>query len=134
MRTIIAGSRGLLDPELVNLAVAQCGWVPSVVLCGGADGPDNNGRLWAKANGVPVEEYPADWYPNGVYDIRAGYKRNVKMGDAADALIAVWNGKSGGTRHMLQYAKSRGLRVFIYKATAEPKVKGPTVSITDYLS
>lgn len=34
------------------------------------------------------------------------------MGDYAEALIAVTNG-SGGTRNMIEYAKKKGLKVFV---------------------
>jgi hypothetical protein len=36
------------------------------------------------------------------------------MGDYAHALIAVWDGKSKGTHHMIEYSKRKGLCVFIY--------------------
>ena len=31
----------------------------------------------------------------------------------ADALVAVWDGKSPGTKHMIDVAKARGLRIFV---------------------
>jgi hypothetical protein len=35
------------------------------------------------------------------------------MADYADALIAIWDGKSKGTKHMIDIAKKKGLKVFI---------------------
>jgi glycerophosphoryl diester phosphodiesterase len=36
------------------------------------------------------------------------------MGDYADALVAVWDGSSRGTAHMIKYAKEKGLKVHVY--------------------
>jgi len=35
------------------------------------------------------------------------------MAAYAEALVAVWNGTSRGTRHMIEEARQRGLRVFV---------------------
>ena len=37
------------------------------------------------------------------------------MAKYADALIAFWDGKSKGTKHMIHLARSRNLNVFIYQ-------------------
>ena len=37
------------------------------------------------------------------------------MATKADALIAVWDGVSRGTKHMIDIAKKNGLSVFVYK-------------------
>ena len=42
--------------------------------------------------------------------------RNQVMADHADALIAVWDGASKGTADMIDRAKKRGLKVFVYDA------------------
>lgn len=43
----------------------------------------------------------------------AGFKRNVRMAKYADALVAFWNGKSPGTKHMIQTAQNKKLEVRI---------------------
>lgn len=113
MRTIIAGSRGVTDFAVIEQAVAGCGWVPTTVISGTARGVDTLGEEWAKKNGVPVERYPADWAKHGR---SAGYQRNLLMADKAEALIAVWDGKSPGTKHMIDIAKRGGLTVFVHPA------------------
>src|SRR5437879_5851309 len=109
MRTIIAGSRGVADPGLVERAMAEAarhGIVPTVILCGEARGVDRLGRRWAEARGIPVESFPADWrrYRRG-----AGARRNQQMAEAGDALVAIWNGLSNGTADMIRRARTRGL-------------------------
>jgi uncharacterized phage-like protein YoqJ len=75
------------------------------VVCGMAEGPDKLGKEWAESKGIPVKKMPADWRPNGVYNPEAGYERNEDMGDYADAAICIWDGESGGTKHMFKYMK-----------------------------
>lgn len=119
MRTIIAGSRTVTDPRVLDRAIAACGWRPTVVLSGGARGADLLGETWAVDHGVPYEVYPADWNTLG---LKAGYIRNVQMAAAAEALIALWDGQSRGTKHMIATAIRLGLRVHVERPTAIPRV------------
>ena len=50
----------------------------------------------------------------GKYNAKAGIDRNEQMGDYAEALIAVWDGYSRGTKHMIGYMKGLGKEVFVY--------------------
>lgn len=111
MRTIIAGSREGVTPKDVLEAIERAPFSITSVLCGMARGADSFGMAWAEANGIPVERFPADWERHGK---RAGYVRNVEMAEAADALILVWTGSSRGSKHMLEAAKARGLRIVSY--------------------
>lgn len=117
LRTVIAGSRNVTDPGVVAAAIAACGWTPSVVISGAARGVDTLGEQWAAQRGVPVERYPADW--NGLGK-RAGIVRNEQMAGIADAVVAIWDGASPGTRHMIDYAKRIGRRVHVH-------MTGPTI-------
>lgn len=116
MRTIIAGSRhGVKMADLLD-ALECCGWTPSVVLSGTAVGADRLGELWAASKGIPVERYPANWK---LYGKAAGYRRNVEMASKAEALIALWNGYSLGTKHMVHIATERGLHVLVHAPVAQ---------------
>lgn len=110
MKVIIAGSRSMTNYEVVKQAVNESGFVISEVVCGMARGVDLLGREWALRNSVLVKEMPADWNRFGK---SAGYKRNVQMAEVADALIAIWDGVSRGTKHMIDIAKNKGLLVYI---------------------
>jgi hypothetical protein len=111
LRTIIAGSRTCNSKKEISMAIRNCGWKPSVVISGTARGADKLGELWAEHFGIPVERFPADWDKFGK---SAGYKRNAEMADNAEALIALWDGKSRGTKHMIDIAKSKGLRTHVH--------------------
>ena len=114
MRTIIAGSRGVTSPDAVEAAVFGASFPVSVVLSGTARGVDRLGEDWARANGVPVERYPAGW---NTYGKSAGYRRNEEMASRAEALIAIWDGESPGTKHMIDIARRKGLRVYVDQIT-----------------
>jgi hypothetical protein len=110
VRVIIAGSRGIHDYAKVCDAVRRSGFPISRVVSGMAGGVDTLAVRYAAEQGLPCDRFPAEW---GKWGRSAGYKRNVQMSRNADALIAVWDGKSPGTRHMIEVARARGLRVFV---------------------
>ena len=53
-----------------------------------------------------------DWDKDGR---SAGYKRNAEMAEYADALIAVWDGDSKGTKHMIECMNKLNKKVYIHK-------------------
>ena len=109
MKTIIAGSRTITDGKLVEAAIAESGFLISEVVCGMAPGVDTLGQRWALTHNIPVARFPARWELDGK---SAGYLRNTRMAEYADALIAVTTGSSG-TAHMIRTAEVRGLKVFV---------------------
>lgn len=111
MRTIIAGSRNIWSYMAVDTVIRLSGWEISWVVCGMAPGVDSVGWAWAHVNGIPIVEYPADWNRFGK---SAGYRRNEEMARNADALIAVWDGSSKGTKHMVKIAADCGLLVGVW--------------------
>jgi hypothetical protein len=115
VKTIIAGSRELGIDSFVA-AIECCPATPSIteVVSGTARGIDSIGESWARDNKIPLKQFPADW---DTYGRSAGYIRNAEMADYADALIAIWDGKSRGTKHMIDIATKKGLEVFIYEDT-----------------
>lgn len=127
MKTIIAGSRKGIVYTDIEEAINLCGWIPTEVVCGEASGADSFGKNWAKLHNVPLVSFPAKWndlsYQDAIiktnsfgkkYDAKAGIRRNHQMGDYADALIAVWDGVSRGTKDMIDYSNKKNLKVFVY--------------------
>jgi hypothetical protein len=113
VRTIIAGPRIFLDLNLVKLAVAESGFIITEVVTGDALGIDWLGAYWGYLNGIPVKHFPAKWE---YWGRRAGPIRNGVMADYADALIAIWDGESGGTRDMIHKATKAELEKYIKMA------------------
>jgi len=108
---IIAGTRtfgsGVPDEHAVAYldgVIADAGVEVATVISGGARGADSYGEQWAAQEGIPVERFPVrdeDWKRHGP---KAAYYRNLAMAYAGDALIALWDGRSKGTRMMISLA------------------------------
>lgn len=109
MRTIIAGSRDFNDVDIFASEMKAFEKYITTVVCGGARGADDMGRRWAIENNIYVHMFPANWKK---YGKSAGIRRNVEMAKNADALIAFWDGKSVGTKHMIDEAKKRNLKLY----------------------
>ena len=116
-KTIIAGGRDFMDynllKEKVNKILQEKKVTHKIVIISGcARGADTLGLRYASENAFDVEEYPADW---DKYGKKAGYMRNVEMAKNADALIAFWDGKSKGTKHMIDIATERNLPIRVIR-------------------
>lgn len=119
MTVVIAGCRhisGQRGGSLVAEAIDKSGWSGEIdkVLHGGAPGIDSAvhavcSPLW------PVVVFPAEWHVHGR---AAGPVRNELMARSADALIAIWDGKSRGTASMINAAKKHGLKIFVLEVDA----------------
>ena len=114
-KVIVAGGRDFLDYNLLEQKLDKLLINKSDVriISGMAKGADKLGETYASIRKLGVEVYPAEWEKFGK---SAGYKRNEVMADHAEALVAFWDGKSRGTKHMIDIAKAKGLalRVIIY--------------------
>jgi predicted Rossmann fold nucleotide-binding protein DprA/Smf involved in DNA uptake len=110
MRTIIAGSRNIEEYSLLLEAIKSSGIEITSVVSGGAPGVDTLGERYAEENSLTCTRFPANWEK---YGKAAGPIRNRLMAANADALIAIWDGKSPGTKNMIQEAEKKGLQVYI---------------------
>ena len=127
MKVIIAGPRDFTDPRELDLAIAEAqakGIVITEVVCGKARGVDTLGEEWAKRNGVPVKEFPADWDTHGK---QAGPIRNLQMARYGEALIALTYTElpSTGTTGIIRTALILNLKVHVHnveRATHETKI------------
>jgi hypothetical protein len=111
MKTIIAGGRTINDYNLLLNAIAQCQFAITAVVSGKAKGADALGERYANEHNLPIHEFPADWKRFGR---GAGAQRNTEMAKNAEALLALWDGHSKGTKNMIDNAKRLGLTVSIY--------------------
>jgi hypothetical protein len=80
--------------------------IVSEIVSGTAHGVDRLGEAWANAHSINIKRFPADW---DTYGRRAGFIRNAEMADYADGLILIWDGKSHGSKMMLNLALDRDL-------------------------
>ena len=135
-KVIIAGSRGFTDYKLLeDLLDRKFSKVTDthkvVIVSGTAKGADKLGELYAKNKGYPVHPFPADWHLHGK---SAGYKRNKRMAQYADALVAFYDGSSKGTGHMINLAKDyinepMNIHVHVYKTQPQLELFSSTGAI-----
>lgn len=112
-KVIIAGSRGFSNYKLLK---EKCNEYLRekrkeyniIIISGGARGADTLGEKYAQDEGFSLEVFPANWNKFGK---SAGFRRNEQMGEVADALIAFWDGKSHGTKHMIEIMENKKLLV-----------------------
>jgi hypothetical protein len=119
VKTIVAGSRSIKEYAVVARAIELAPWAITEVVSGKAPGVDTLGELWAEKHSVPVKPFPARWGKGATYNHRAGFMRNEEMNAYSEALVAVWDQASNGTRHMIKIAIARGLRVLVVSVEGE---------------
>lgn len=144
-RVIVAGSRNYTDQiRVFEMLDELFRTEPEVeVVCGEAAGPDTLGRRWAESRERSVASFPAKWDDLEVegasikytkqgkaYNARAGYVRNAQMADYAaevekGTLVAFWDGKSRGTKSMIDLAKRKGLDVKVFFVDANSASNDP---------
>jgi hypothetical protein len=90
------------------------------IVSGMANGADTLALRLAKDEDIPVKEFPAEW---DKYSVAAGPYRNKQMGDYADELLAFWDGKSKGTKHMIDYMNSLGKPVWVRMYTGKQSLQ-----------
>ena len=112
MKVVIAGSRDITDYDVLLKAIKECPFQITEVISGRARGVDTLGEQFAEDYGLKLHPFPADWKRLGN---AAGPIRNAQMADFADAVLCVWDGKSSGTKDMMNQAKKRGLPLYVFK-------------------
>lgn len=115
LKVLVCGSRSITDRSAVAYAMHNAPLSYAEILHGGARGVDLSADWIAKNSNIPVRIFLPDWQEHGK---AAGIIRNREMVEEADAVIAVWDGKSRGTKYTIDYAKEQGKPVYIYKARA----------------
>jgi len=97
MKVIVAGSRTIKRYELVSTCIEESGFLPSLIIQGGAQGVDASAARWAKEHNVDCQTVVANWT---LFGQKAGPIRNREMAALGDALILIWDGKSRGSASM----------------------------------
>ena len=114
MKVIVAGGRDFDNYELLKEKLDfYFKDITPVIVCGEAKGADLLGRRYAEEKGLDILSYPAEWEK---YGKSAGFRRNEQMAANATALVAFWDGKSKGTKHMIDTMKrlNKPIRIVYY--------------------
>lgn len=131
MKVAIVGSRSINDYDVLLEAIQHFSLEHRIttVISGGARGVDKLAERYAEEKGIPLKVYKAKWDNLNIadpryiktnargekYNSRAGYERNTQMAQQCDAVLALWDGKSRGTRHMIDVTFELEKVQFIYE-------------------
>lgn len=91
-------------------AIRQSGIPITEVVSGHSGNVDLLGEQWARGVNLPITVFKASWQEFGS---SAGPRRNRQMAAYAEALIAIWDGKSRGTLNMIKEATKKELTVYV---------------------
>lgn len=119
LKIIIAGSRSITDYAIL-LQALQEGINAEVItrahnyeiVSGGARGVDTLARKYAQEYGYVLTEMKPQY--KGANDRGAPIRRNIDIANYGDILIAVWDGISSGTKHIIEYMQKLGKPVYVH--------------------
>lgn len=108
MKVAVIGSRGLKIDNLEKYLPKDT----TEIVSGGAKGVDNSAKQYALSHGIKLTEFLPECEKFGR---TAPLKKNITIIEYADIVIALWDGKSRGTRHVIDNCKSRNIPVTVFK-------------------
>lgn len=122
-RIVVAGCRDFENYDIAREVILQCIKQFAtddelVFVSGGCKGADTLGERFALEFGYKIECYSAEWEK---YGRSAGPMRNKKMAEISDFVICFWDGKSRGTKSMIEYSKKYNKNIKIYYINEEKK-------------
>jgi hypothetical protein len=115
----VVGSRSINRYELVKQTIIHSPFTSSsspekwriTLVSGGADGVDTLAERFAKENNLDIEVLDANWddWSNG----HPAKYRNQRIVEESDAVIAIWNGHSNGTRDTIDKALNESVPIYV---------------------
>lgn len=115
-RIAIVGSPHFPRLDLVEAFVASLA-PGTVVVSGGAEGVDNAAERAARACGLEVIVFRADWKAHGR---QAEPMRDAEIVAHADRFVAFWDGRSQGTLNTIVQALGANVPVEIFDSDGHP--------------
>lgn len=106
MKLAIVGSRNLEINDLKKYIPKDI----TEIVSGGAKGIDTCARAYALKNGIKLTEFLPDYKS---YGRAAPLNRNLEIIDYADEILAFWDGKSNGTKFVINAAKKQNKKVTV---------------------
>ncbi len=108
MKVAVIGSRGLTVGDLGRYLPEGT----TEIVSGGAKGVDSSAKEYALSHGIKFTEFPPEY---DKYGRSAPLKRNITIIEYSDVVLAYWDGKSHGTKYVINNSKKLGVPVKIYK-------------------
>ena len=107
MIVAIVGSRNLSIPDLSPYLPEGT----TEIVSGGARGVDACARAWARENRLKLTEFLPEYEK---YGRNAPLKRNLQIIGYADLVVALWDGTSRGTKHVIDSCKRQNIPILVH--------------------
>ena len=107
MKVAVIGSRGLTVSDLGRYLPENT----TEIVSGGAKGVDTSAREYALAHGIKLTEFLPDYRR---YGRAAPLVRNREIVAYADQVLAFWDGKSPGTKYVIDQCKKQKKTVTVH--------------------
>ena len=107
MKVAVIGSRGLTINDLGKYLPEDT----TEIVSGGAKGIDTCARNYALSHDLKLTEFLPEY---NKYGRGAPLKRNLQIIEYADVVIAFWDGKSRGTKYVIDNCKKLGVQVDVH--------------------
>ena len=115
MKVAVIGSRGLQVDHLEKYLPEDT----TEIVSGGARGIDICANKYALEHGLKLTEFLPEY---DKYGRGAPLRRNITIIENADLVLAFWDGKSRGTKFVIDNCKKRNVPVVVFRPTAGSEV------------
>lgn len=107
MKVAVVGSRNLTINNLGDYLPKDT----TEIVSGGARGIDRCARAYANTYNIRLTEFLPEYE---IYGRSAPLKRNLEIIRYADMVLAFWDGKSNGTRFVIENCKKENVPVKVF--------------------
>ena len=111
MKEAVIGSRGLQVEHLENYLPEGV----TEIVSGGARGIDTCAKNYALEHDLKLTEFLPEY---SRYGRGAPLRRNITIIEYADLVLAFWDGKSRGTKFVIDNCKKRNIPVEVHRIAA----------------
>lgn len=111
MKVAIIGSRNVNLHSIADFIPEKIAGLMTEIITGGAVGVDTLALKYARENNIKATILKPEYEK---YKRGAPLIRNRLIVDASDLVIAIWDGKSRGTKYTIDYAEKIGKEPKIY--------------------
>ena len=108
MKVAVIGSRGLQVDHLEDYLPEGV----TEIVSGGARGVDTCTRNYALRHGLKLTEFLPEY---GRFGRGAPLLRNITIIENADRILAFWDGKSKGTKFVIDCCEKRNIPVVVHR-------------------
>ncbi len=107
MIVAVVGSRSLIVKDIQKYLPEGV----TEIVSGGASGIDSCAKEYAENHNIRLTEFIPEY---NLYGRAAPLKRNMKIIDYSDMVIALWDGRSRGTEFVIRNCRRIGKLIIVY--------------------